>query len=118
MMEERLLALEAMNAERERERGRWKKARKMTRSNMGIRAKARVSRPIKIIQAWIENMRKRKPRYNALPANMRPWVPHRRRLIASGDWQQLAAYARELRALCTEKQWLDIQGEYFGRLTA
>ena len=89
----------------------------MTRSNLGIRRQARDSRPIEEIRAWLTGLRTRNPRYNAVPARLRPSTPRNRRLIATGDWQQVSDYARKLCAICTKRQWQHIEKLYFGRLT-
>lgn len=97
-------------------RGSYKTGRKMQRSNLGIRLKARNSRPAIVIKSWFEARFGRKKRFNPLPAHMRPSVPHRKRLVATGSWQELSDYAKELRALCTPAQWRHIEALYFGRL--
>ncbi len=97
-------------------RSRHKTGRKMQRSNLGIRLKARNSRPASMIKLWFESRFGRKKRFNPLPAQMRPSVPHRKRLIATGNLQEVSDYAKELRALCTPPQWQHIEALYFGRL--
>ncbi len=95
----------------------YQRGRKMTRSNLGERMKARASRPADVIQAWLDKLRNHKPKYNVIPANLRPHVPHNRAILARGDWQQLSEYARDLRMVCTERQWQVIEKQYFGRMT-
>jgi hypothetical protein len=52
-------------------------------------------------------------KYNPIPANLRPWVPHRRRMLAQGSIPELAQYAKELRAVCTKAQWKAMEPHFW-----
>jgi hypothetical protein len=108
-------SMERITKQRERDRSRWQPRRKMTRSNLGIRLKARDSRPIEEIREWLSNRFRRGPRCNVIPPSLRTHVPKNRRLLATGDFEAKLAYLAELEACCTKSQWTHIEKQIVAR---
>lgn len=87
----------------------------------GRMTKTTATKTIRTKEGWLTWIKKfrmfgtKKPKFNAIPANLRPWIPHRRHILGHASIPELTQYAEELRTVCTKAQWKQLKS-YFWRL--